>query len=209
MFSNFVSPQTCAHKNFLWCRWGSKRRVKCVQTRERGPPSAPVEIFNNITKLEVPWQRSKASAWSARALLSFTYHPLCFPLLLSPTLFCTRRETTVGQCQVMPRQYRECYNISIIMYYIILSLINVSLSLMSQGPIGVLAPGFAHGCVCVCGRKCFAPSPLSGIAMKKLEWAKLASKHLQLCSSRAENKLENLEKMDDDIHGRKPKWKMS
>ena len=30
--------QTCAPKNFRWCRWGAEWRVKRVQTWERGPP---------------------------------------------------------------------------------------------------------------------------------------------------------------------------
>ena len=32
-------------RGFRWCRWGAERRVKHGQTRERGPPSAPAEIF--------------------------------------------------------------------------------------------------------------------------------------------------------------------
>ena len=42
---HFFFTQTRVPKNFRWCRWGAKRRVKRAQTRERGPPSAPAEFF--------------------------------------------------------------------------------------------------------------------------------------------------------------------
>ena len=42
--SNFnCSPDTCTEK-FYWCQLGAERRVKRVQTRERGHPSAPAEF---------------------------------------------------------------------------------------------------------------------------------------------------------------------
>ena len=36
--------KTCVAENFRVCRWGAERRVSRAQTRERGPPSAYVEI---------------------------------------------------------------------------------------------------------------------------------------------------------------------
>ena len=39
---------------FRWCRWRAEQRVERVQTRERGPPSAPVEIqciFDDISNI--------------------------------------------------------------------------------------------------------------------------------------------------------------
>ena len=37
---------TCAEK-FRWCWWGADRRVNREQTQERGPPSAPAELWIN------------------------------------------------------------------------------------------------------------------------------------------------------------------
>ena len=40
-------------KNFHWCRWGAECRVKRAQTRERGPPTAPAEIYANLLELHL------------------------------------------------------------------------------------------------------------------------------------------------------------
>ena len=53
MVNNCCPPlDTCTKKKFRWCQWGAKqraerraeRRVKCSQTLERRPTSAPAEI---------------------------------------------------------------------------------------------------------------------------------------------------------------------
>ena len=43
-----MTLQTRVPKNFRWCRWRAERRVERAQTRERGPPSAPGEIFIDL-----------------------------------------------------------------------------------------------------------------------------------------------------------------
>ena len=41
-----MTLQTRVPKNFHWCRWGTKQRVKHAQTREQGPPLARAEMFS-------------------------------------------------------------------------------------------------------------------------------------------------------------------
>ena len=96
-----LTLQICAPENFRWCRWGAEQRVEHVQTRERGPPSAPAEffflLFLAFPKVTISIHMNSFQHCVCQPPLSPNCD--CDPSSSTPDSSCPQDQRCLGNCQ--------------------------------------------------------------------------------------------------------------